>query len=43
MRVCPNNARTQRIKMRWLVKRMAKPKNPTGKSSFLCLEKKKEK
>jgi hypothetical protein len=34
MRVCPNNARSQTIRMKWLVKRMAKPKNPPGKSIY---------
>ncbi len=34
MRVCPNKARSQSIKMKWLVKRMAKPKNPVGKSNY---------
>lgn len=27
-RVCPNKARSQSFKMQWMVKRMAKPKNP---------------
>ncbi len=35
LRVCPNKARSQRIKLRWLIKRMAKPKNPTGKSNYI--------
>lgn len=34
MRVCPNNARSQSIKMKWLVHRMAKPKNPPAKSIY---------
>jgi Pyruvate/2-oxoacid:ferredoxin oxidoreductase delta subunit/flavodoxin len=34
MRVCPNNARNQTIRMKWLVKRMAKPKNPPGKPIY---------
>lgn len=34
MKVCPNNARSQNIKMKWLVKRMAKPKNPAEISIY---------
>jgi ferredoxin/flavodoxin len=33
-RVCPSKARSQSIRMRWMVKRMAKPKNPAAKSWF---------
>jgi Pyruvate/2-oxoacid:ferredoxin oxidoreductase delta subunit/flavodoxin len=32
VKVCPNNARSQGIRMKWLVKRMAKPKNPADSS-----------
>ncbi len=34
MKFCLNNARSQRIKMKWLVKRMAKPKKPAGVSKY---------
>ncbi len=34
MRVCPNKARSQGIKMKWLVRRMAKPKNPQAKPTY---------
>jgi Pyruvate/2-oxoacid:ferredoxin oxidoreductase delta subunit/flavodoxin len=34
MKVCLKNARSQSIKMKWLVKRMAKPKNPAGVSIY---------
>jgi ferredoxin len=33
-RVCPSKARRQSIRMRWMVKRMAKPKNPAAQSRF---------
>jgi Pyruvate/2-oxoacid:ferredoxin oxidoreductase delta subunit len=34
LKVCPNHARSQSIRMKWLVKMMAKPKNPPGKSIY---------
>jgi Pyruvate/2-oxoacid:ferredoxin oxidoreductase delta subunit len=34
MRVCPKKARSQSIKMKWMVKRMAKPNNPPKKSTY---------
>jgi Pyruvate/2-oxoacid:ferredoxin oxidoreductase delta subunit len=35
MKVCPNNARSQSIKIKWLlVKKMAKPKLPAGVSAY---------
>jgi Pyruvate/2-oxoacid:ferredoxin oxidoreductase delta subunit/flavodoxin len=34
MRVCPNNARSQTIKMKWIVERMAKPRDPPAKSRY---------
>jgi ferredoxin len=33
-RVCPNKARSQGIRMKWMVKRMAKPRDPAAKSRF---------
>ncbi len=34
MRVCPNKARSQGIKMKWLVRRMAKPRKPQAKPTY---------
>jgi ferredoxin len=34
LKVCPNKARTQNMKMKWLVKKMAKPKTPAAKSTY---------